>query len=211
VRKTVEFAGISGYLAGDGPGIVVFHEWWGLVPHIIDICDRLAALGFTALAPDVYHGATASSNDEAEELQKEFDREGAVAEAVETVGELRRRGCERVGTIGFCMGGSLSLATSAACPVDATVAYYGIWPKSGEHSITNPILVHVAEHEEHNWTATPEQFPKWFAGMSNAEIHIYWGTQHAFFNDTRPERYDEAAANLSWDRTVAFFREHLAS
>lgn len=108
------------------------------------------------------------------------------------------------------MGGALSLAVSATCAVDATVAYYGIWPHSGERSITNPVLVHVAEHEEHNWPALPAHFPRWFEGMPNVEIHIYPGTQHAFFNDTRPEAYDAAAAALSWDRTVAFLRDHLS-
>lgn len=211
--EAVEFDGISGYLvAGDGPGIVVLHEWWGLVPHIEDVCDRFGRLGFTALAPDLYHGATAAETepDDAEKLLMELDRERAIAEVAATVGELRRRGCVKVGTIGFCMGGALSLAASAACSVDATVAYYGIWPHSGERSITNPILVHVAEHEEHNWPALPRHFPRWFEGMSNAQIHIYPGTRHAFFNDTYTESYDDAAARLSWERTVAFFREHLA-
>jgi carboxymethylenebutenolidase len=139
-----------------------------------------------------------------------LDRERAIGEVAATVRALRQRGCEKVGTIGFCMGGALALTASAACPIDATVAYYGIWPHTGERTITNPILVHVAEHEEHNWPALPEHFPKWFAGMNNAQIHIYPGTPHGFFNDTRPSAYDEAAATLSWGRTVAFFRESLA-
>jgi len=209
----VEFDGISGYLAdSNGPGVVVLHEWWGLVPHIIDVCDRFAALGFTALAPDLYQGATAANSevDDAEKLLTELDRERAIAEVATTVAELRRRGCTSVGTLGFCLGGALSVAASAACAVDATVAYYGIWPHHGERTITNPILVHVAEHEEHNWPALPAHFPRWFEGMTNAQVHIYWGTQHAFFNDTRPESYDADAAALSWDRTVAFFGEHLA-
>ena len=210
--ETVAFDGLSGYLAdGGGPGVVVIHEWWGLVPHILDVCDRLAARGFTALAPDVYHGLTASNSepDAAERLLMEMGRDRATAEVGAAVAELRRRGCERVATLGFCMGGALSLAASAVCPVEATVAYYGIWPRSGERSITNPILVHVAEHEEHNWPALPAHFPSWFEGMDNAEIHIYPGTPHAFFNDSRPESYDRAAAELSWDRTIAFLREHL--
>lgn len=211
--ETVELDGTAMYLAdGHGPCIVVLHEWWGLVPHIEDVCDRFAALGFTALAPDFYDGATAPNTepDAAEQLLMRLDRERAVAQVVATVAELRRRGCTKVGIIGFCTGAALALAASAACPVDATVAYYGIWPHSGERTITNPILVHVAEHEEHNWPALPAHFPRWFEGMSNAAIHIYPGTQHAFFNDSRPEGYDEAAATLSWDRTVVFLRQHLA-
>jgi len=184
----------------------------GLVPHIRAVCDRLGALGYTALAPDLYRGATATNTepDHAEKLMMRLDRERAIAEVAVTVAELRRRGCSKVGTIGFCLGGALSLAASAACPVDATVAYYGIWPLTGERTITNPILVHVAEHEEHNWPALPAHFPKWFEGMRNAQVHIYPDTQHAFFNETRPEAYNEAAAKLSWDRTVVFFSEHLA-
>jgi carboxymethylenebutenolidase len=210
--EAVEFQGIEAYLAdGGGPGVVVLHEWWGLVSHIEDICDRFAALGYTALAPDLYHGSRSDNEvDEAERLLMQMDRERAVAEVAITVDEMRRRGCVKVGVIGFCMGAALAFTASAVCPVDATVGYYGIWPHSGERTITTPILAHVAEHEEHNWPALPAYFPHWFEGMDNAEIHIYWGTDHAFFNDTRPS-YDAAAAELSWDRTVGFFREHLAS
>ncbi len=211
--EMVAFDDLTGYLAdGRGPGIVVLHEWWGLVPHIKDVCDRFAALGFTAVAPDLYHGATVPNTepDDAERLLMALDRERAISEVASTVAELRRRGRPKVGTVGFCVGGALSLAASARCRVDATVAYYGVWPHSGERSIKTPILVHVAEHEEHNWPALPAHFPEWFAGMSNAEIYIYWGTQHAFFNDTRPVSYDEHAAELSWDRTIGFLREHLS-
>jgi carboxymethylenebutenolidase len=213
VGERVTFDGLAGYLAdGDGPGVVVLHEWWGLVAQIEDVCDRLGALGFTALAPDLYHGESVPETepDAAEQLMMRMDRARAVAEVATTVAELRRRGCTRVATLGFCVGAALSLAASAVCPVDATVAYYGIWPHSGERTITNPILVHVAEHEEHNWPALPAHFPRWFEGMDNVELHVYPGTQHAFFNDHRPEAYDRAAATLSWDRTIAFLREHLA-
>lgn len=99
--------------------------------------------------------------------------------------------------------------TAAVCDVGATVAFYGIFPKTREREITSPVLVHVAEHEEHNPPASPAQFPSWFAGMSNVEIHIYGGTQHAFFNDTYVDSCDPIAARLSWDRTVGFLRGHL--
>jgi carboxymethylenebutenolidase len=214
--EEIDAEGVSGYLAaGGGPGVVVLHEWDGLVPHIRDVTDRIAALGFTALAPDLYDGASAPWGDaaEAHRLQRQIlrDPEAAAARVALAVGELRKRGHLKVATLGFCTGGALSLLTSAISPVDATVAYYGIWPRTGERSITNPVLVHVAEHEEHNPPASPEQFPTWFDGMSNVEIHIYPGTQHAFFNDTYADSYDEVAAALSWDRTVSFLRQHLAS
>jgi len=113
-----------------------------------------------------------------------------------------------VATLGFCTGGAL-LLTSALYPIDATVAYYGIFAHRGERNITNPVLVHVAEHEEHNPPASPEQFPNWFEGIANVELHIYTGTRHAFFNDTYPDCYDAGAASLSWERTTSFLRTHL--
>ena len=212
--EAVTFAGTSAYLAdGGGPGLVVIHEWWGLVPHIKDVAERFAAVGFTALAPDLYEGATADEEpDEAEKLMMRLHPDRAIAGAAATVDELRRRGCTKVGIIGFCLGGAIALATSAAavgCDLAATVAYYGIWPRMGENTIPNPVLVHVAEHEEHNPPALPANFPKWFEGMTNVELHIYWGTQHAFFNDTYADSYDPDAARLSWARTVAFLGEHL--
>src|SRR4030081_2755101 len=99
--EMVAFDDLSAYLAdGDGPGIVVIHEWWGLVAHIKDICDRLAALGFTALAPDLYHGLTATNTEpgDAEKLLMELARDRAIAEVAAAVAELHRRGCAHVGT-----------------------------------------------------------------------------------------------------------------
>ena len=214
VGTMVEFGDVRGYLAnGGGAGVALFHEWWGLVPQIKGVADRLAGLGFTVLAPDLYHGRTAAMDEVAlaEELLAALDREQAVAEGCLSVAELRHRGCEKVATLGFCTGGAVSIATSAACRVDATVAYYGIWPKGRERSITNPILVHVAELEgDYNWTAQPAHMLRWFEGMSNAQVYIYEGCQHAFCNPERPDLYDEAAANLSWERTVDFLHLHLA-
>ena len=171
--EQVDVQGMTGYLAGDGPaGVVVLHEWDGLVPHIRDVTDRVAAVGFTALAPDLYDGASAPWGDagEAQRLQRQIlrDPEGAAARVARAVGELRERGRPKVGVLGFCTGGALSLLTSAIYPVDATVAYYGIFPRRGERNITNPVLVHVAEHEEHNPPASPEQLPTWFEGMRNS-------------------------------------------
>jgi carboxymethylenebutenolidase len=208
----IVFGAVPAFVAeGDGPGVVVVHDWWGLVPQIERVCERLAAAGYTALAPDLYRGAWAANDDpdEADRLMTALDREGAVADAVAAVAELRRRGCATVGIIGFCTGGAVSLAASAVCSVEATVSYYGIWPHHGEREITNPVLVHVAEHEDYNPLVTPAQFPRWFTGMTNVQLHVYPGTQHAFFNEARPDLYDAAAATLSWDRTLQFLAQHL--
>jgi carboxymethylenebutenolidase len=190
MSELIQFNGITAHLAdGGGPGVIVLHEWWGLVPHILDVTDRFSAEGFTALAPDLYHGVSAANHepDVAEKLMMRQDPRRAISEARIAVVELRRRGCATVGIVGFCLGGALALAASgdlfyleADGPavvqgrlIDATVAFYGVWPKSGEKTIATPVLVHVAEHEQHNPPALPENFPKWFAGMGNVEMHIY--------------------------------------
>jgi carboxymethylenebutenolidase len=212
VGQLLEVAGISTYESGDtGACLVVLHEWWGLVPHIKDVCDRFGAAGFRAFAPDLYEGETAPETepDKAEWLMSRLDREQAIGAVRAVVEDLRLRECREVALLGFCMGSALAIAASARCAVDATVGYYGIWPHAGERTITSPLLIHVAEHEEHNWPALPAHFPRWFEGMSNVEMYIYEGTQHAFFNDVRPDAYDQAAAQLSWDRTLAFLRTHL--
>lgn len=203
---------VEGYLAGDGPAAVaVLHEWDGLVPHIRDVTDRLAAEGFTAFAPDLYDGASAPWGDssEAQRLQSRIlgNPDGAAARIADAVAELRARGHPRVATLGFCTGGALSLLTSARCPIDATVTYYGVFAWRGKPDVPNPVLIHLAEHEEHYPPAG--QFREWFDGAAGAEIHVYPGTRHAFFNDTYPDCYDAEAAARSWRRTISFLRAHL--
>jgi carboxymethylenebutenolidase len=213
VGRDIDVDGILVYESGDaGPCVVVLHEWWGLVPHIKDVCDRFTAAGFRAVAPDLYDGAAAleTEPDRAEWLMARLNRDRAVRAVRQVVAYLRQGGCDQVALVGFCMGSALAIAASARCAVNATVGYYGIWPHTGERTISNPILIHVAEHEEHNWPALPAHFPRWFEGMSNVELHIYDGTQHAFFNDARPDLYDQMAAQLSWDRTLTFLTKHLA-
>ena len=210
----------EGYLSvpesGRGPGVVVIQEWWGLVPHIKDVADRFAAAGFVALAPDLYHGDVARSPDEAGKMmmalniaQTEKDMRGAVdyllsQEATEG---------ERVGTVGFCMGGALSLyAASKNGKVGACVVFYGIHPNAQPDfdSLRAPVLGLFAEKD----TLVPpsavrELEEKVRERGGEIETHIYPDTDHAFFNNTRPEVYDAEAAADAWLRTVEFFNEHL--
>lgn len=211
----------TGYLSipegGEGPGVIVLQEWWGLVPHIQDVADRFAREGFVALAPDLYHGRATKSPDEAGKLmmaldinQTEKDLRGAIQYllAHEAV-----RG-ESVGTIGFCMGGVLSLyAASKNAQVGACVVFYGIHPKVQPdfENLRAPVLGLYAENDA---TVPPDAVRELEAKLvalgKQAEMHIYQGTDHAFFNDTRPEVYDPEAAEKAWQRTLAFFREHIA-
>ncbi|HYE15695.1 MAG TPA: dienelactone hydrolase family protein [Pyrinomonadaceae bacterium] len=210
----------AGYLSvpegGRGPGVIVIQEWWGLVAHIKEVADRFAAEGFVALAPDLYHGRETKSPDEAGKLmmalniaQAEKDLRGAVEylaghEAVEG---------ERVGTVGFCMGGVLSLyAASKNDGVGACVVFYGIHPKV-EPDLENlraPVLGLYAERDQF---VPPDAARALEARLKElgkrAEFHIYPGADHAFFNDTRPEVYDAEAAADAWRRTVEFFRASL--
>ena len=223
--EMVEFesngATARGYLStpkgGGGPGVIVLQEWWGLVPHIKDVADRFAAEGFVALAPDLYHGRSASSRDEAGKLMMALDigrAEEDLRGAVKYLSGHESVEGERVGTVGFCMGGVLSLyAASKNEQVGACVVFYGIHPKV-EPDLGNlkaPVLGLYAENDK---SVPPEAVreleSKLKALGKSVEMHIYPGTEHAFFNDTRPEVFDAGAASDAWRRTVAFFREHLA-
>ncbi|HWS54229.1 MAG TPA: dienelactone hydrolase family protein [Pyrinomonadaceae bacterium] len=209
-----------GYLAlpegGRGPGVVVLQEWWGLVPHIRDVADRFAREGFVALAPDLYHGETARSPDEAGKMMMALNIEQAEKDlrgAVEYLLAHEAVGGGSVGTVGFCMGGVLSLfAASKNERVGACVVFYGIHPKVEPDldRLRAPVLGLYAERDR---SVPPEAVRELEARLrergKSIETHIYPGTDHAFFNDTRPEVYDPEAAADAWRRTVEFFREHL--
>lgn len=223
--EMVEFesngAKARGYLStpegGKGPGVVVLQEWWGLVPHIKDVADRFAAEGFVALAPDLYHGRSTTSPDEAGKLMMALDigrAEEDLRGAVEYLSGHAGVEGEKVGTVGFCMGGVLSLyAASKNEQVGACVVFYGIHPKV-EPDLENlkaPVLGLYAEEDK---SVPPESVRELESRLKalgkSAEVHIYPGADHAFFNDTRPEVFDAEAASDAWRRTVRFFREHLA-
>ncbi|HEX7175922.1 MAG TPA: dienelactone hydrolase family protein [Pyrinomonadaceae bacterium] len=224
--EMVEFgsngATARGYLsvseAGRGPGVVVLQEWWGLVPHIKDVCDRFAREGFVALAPDLYHGDVARSPDEAGKMmmalnieRTEKDLRGAIDYLL---GHEAVAGAV-VGAVGFCMGGVLSLyAASVNEQVGACVVFYGIHPKVEpplEH-LRAPVLGLYAERDASVPPAAVRELEARLRELGKSvEMHIYPDTDHGFFNDTRPEVYDDAAAEDAWRRTVAFFREHLAA
>jgi carboxymethylenebutenolidase len=211
----------AGYLAtpasGSGPGVVVIQEYWGLVPHIRSIADRFAAEGLVALAPDLYHGEATRSPDEAGKLmmalnidRTEKDLRGAIAYLLsrpEVQGGT-------VGTVGFCMGGQLSLFAACANPqVGACVDFYGIHPgvTPDIQALRAPVLGFFAENDSY---VPPEAVHRLERGLKSAgksaDFTIYPGADHAFFNDTRPEVYHAGYAAETWARTVAFLRSHLS-
>ena len=210
----------GGYLAtppsGSGPGVVVIQEWWGLVDHVKSVADRLAGAGFAALAPDFYDGRTTASPDEAGKLMMALDIAGAEKKLRGAIDYLLSRGevrGGRVGTVGFCMGGQLSLFAACANPkVGACVDFYGIHPsvKPDLAALQAPVLGFFAERDE---LVPPEAARRLErdlqAAGKQAEITVFDGADHAFFNDTRPDVHHAEHAARCWERMVAFFREHL--
>jgi len=206
-----------GYLARpaakDARGLVVIQEWWGLNDHIKKVADRLAREGFLALAPDLYHGKLTKSPDEAGKLMMALDIERAEKDLRGSVAHLKSLSGRGVGTVGFCMGGTLSLFAACAngADVSACVVYYGghMAVKNDFDRLQAPVLGHWAEHDDWANANAPAIERELVKRGKPCEFHSYPGTKHAFFNDERPEVYDEAAAELSFARTLAFFRKHL--
>ncbi|MGD1012151.1 MAG: dienelactone hydrolase family protein [Acidimicrobiales bacterium] len=208
-----------GYLAsptrGTGPGVVVIQEWWGLVDHVTDVCDRFAKEGFVALAPDLYHGLKTTNPDEAGELMMALDLDGAAKDMSGAVDEVAKRSSGRgIGVVGFCMGGGLALMLASERPdkVRAAVPFYGVIPWEGVQvdyqALTGAVLGHFAGRDE---SATYEDAQTLVrrlqeAGNGDVDVHIYPETDHAFFNDTRPEVHDPGASALAWQRTIEFLR-----
>ena len=223
--RMVEFAtngrSSRGYLAtpasGRGPGVIVIQEWWGLVDHVKDVADRFAGEGFAALAPDMYHGETAASPDDAGKLMMALDVGRTERDLRGAVDYLLARGevsGDRVGAVGFCMGGQLALFAACANPkVGACVDFYGIHPAVTPDlaSLQAPVLGFFAEKDAF---VTPDAARRLEADLQAAgkdvEITIFDGADHAFFNDTRAEVYHARYAAECWTRMLAFYRRHLA-
>ena len=210
----------SGYLAspetGSGPGVIVIQEWWGLVDHIKNVADRFAAAGFVALAPDMYDGQTTDSPDEAGKLMMALEIDKAERTLRGAIDYLLSRddvAGATVGTVGFCMGGQLSLYAACANPkVGACVDFYGIHPNVSPDlgSLEAPVLGFFAENDGF---VTPDAARQLEAGLKAAgkdvEITIFEGADHAFFNDTRHAAYHATYADQCWSRMVSFFEEQL--
>jgi carboxymethylenebutenolidase len=216
------FAGgnTGGYLAtpkqGSGPGVIVIQEWWGLVDHIKDVCDRFADEGFVALAPDLFHGKTTRSPDEAGKLMMalridEADRDlSAAAQYLSTQDSTTS---EKVGVVGFCMGGALALYTATKNEdVGACVVFYGGHPKVKPDlpNLHAPVLGLYAEKDGFVTPDLVRALEREVKALGKSiEVLIYPDADHAFFNDTRPEVYNAEAAADAWRRTIAFLRAHL--
>jgi carboxymethylenebutenolidase len=227
--ESIEFASNGdtghGYIAtpangaGSTIGIVVLQEWWGLVDQIKHTCDRLAGEGFTALAPDLYHGTTVplTEPDAAAQEMMAMSMSGAAKELGGAVDELlRRTGGSGVGVIGFCMGGGLALVLATQRPdaVKAVVTAYGVipWPDAQpDYALLDAaVSVHVAGQDGFFTPEAARALEDQLRGLGkSAEFHLYPEADHAFFNEDRPEVFRQDAADLLWGRALAFFRQTL--
>lgn len=210
-----------GYLAtpsgGGGIPVVVIQEWWGLVPHIEDVCERFAAEGFVALAPDLYRGEKTTEPDEAGKLMMALNVDQAAKDmsgAVDKVKEVSGR--DAVGVVGFCMGGGLALVLACHRPdaIKACVPFYGLIPWPGVQPDYSRMAAAVQGHyAENDGFFGPDQVKQLQdqlrAAGKEADLYIHPGVDHAFFNDTRPDVYDADAAARAWSETLAFLRAEL--
>src|SRR5215211_4375996 len=211
----------SGYLSspekGNGPGVVVIQEWWGLVDHIKDVCDRFAAEGFVALAPDLYHGKTTKSPDEAGKMMMAMridEAERDLSAAVQYLSTQDSTTSGKIGVVGFCMGGALSLYTATKnSNIGACVVFYGGHPKVKPDlpNLHAPVLGLYAEKDDFVTPDSVHELERQLKDLGKqVDMKIYKDADHAFFNDTRPEVYNAEASVDAWQRTIAFLREHLS-
>jgi carboxymethylenebutenolidase len=200
--------------AGKLPAILVIHENRGLNPHIEDIARRLALDNFVAFAPDALFplGGYPGDEDKARELFPKLDQNKTRADFIAAANWLKARPetIGRIGAVGFCYGGGVVNYLATQLPdLAAGVPFYGSSPTTADVAkIKSPMLIQSAAVDERINASWPEYEAALKAAGVKYERHLYPGTQHGFNNDTTP-RYDKAAANLAWKRTIDFFKQNL--
>ena len=215
---------ISAYLAvpeqGSGSGVLVLHAWWGLTEPFRQVCDRLAEAGFVALAPDLYHGKTTASVEEAQALSAALDRDverwrGDIAGAVQFLRQHtathQADGRGKLALVGFSLGGdyALDMSVNLAEEVAAVVTFYTAWAEPDYSRASAAYLCHFAEDDPFKSVeSVAEMEQELQAARRPATFYTYPGTKHWFFEENRPE-YDAQAARVAWERTIAFLHQQL--
>jgi len=214
---------INGYLVRPSgatkklPVVLVIHENRGLNPHIEDVARRLAVEGYLALAPDLLsvNGGTPPEEDKARELHTKTEREDMIAAALAAIPFMQKRAeaTGKVGAVGFCFGGGVVNRMAAGSPdLAAAVPYYGLQvPAEMVPAIKAPLLLQYAETDENINKGIAAYEAALIANNKKYAIHVYPGTQHAFNNDTGAARYNKAAADLAWQRTIVWFNKYVGS
>lgn len=215
---------ISAYLAepshGSGPGVLVLHAWWGLTEPFRQVCDRLAEAGFVTLAPDLYHGKTTTSVEEAKALVAALDQDvervrGDIAGAVQFLRQhhatklANDRG--KLALVGFSLGGAYAfdMSVTLAEEIAAVVTFYASYPGLDYHSAKAAYLCHFAEHDPYEPAESVVEMEQALQAAGRPiTCYTYPGTKHWFFEENRPE-YDAQAARVAWEQTIAFLHERL--
>jgi len=226
VKITVDNGAFDAYLAmppkGRGPGVVVIQEIFGINKVMRDITDGFAAQGFCAICPDLFWrqkpGIQLTDKTEAEwakafELYKGFNVDLGIGDIAATLEQFRQmKGvAERVGAVGYCLGGLLAYLTAARTKADACVGYYGVGIENylGEaKKIHKPLMLHIAEKDSYCKPDAQAKIKQGLANMKNVEIHTYAGMEHAFAREGG-QHYDKAAASFANSRTTKFFKDQL--
>lgn len=222
--ENIQYKGHSGqmlaYMArpkkeGRFPAIIVIHENKGLQPHIKDVTRRFALEGFVAMAPDALsaQGGTPATAEEAGPMFQKMDYEAVKKDFVAAVAYLKTNPhtTGKVGCTGFCWGGAMTNQVAVNSPdLTAAVPYYGSAPKEEDvPNIKASMLLHYAGDDER----INQGIPAYEAALKKAgvdyKLFMYEGAQHAFNNDSNPQRYNKQAAELAWKRTIDFFKEKL--
>lgn len=218
--ETIEFVTANGdttaYVAkpesGNGKAVMLIHEWWGLNDHIKDIAGRYAAEGFIAIAPDLYRGKVATDPENASKMMHELATKDGLDTIGRAVSEAKDRyGVSHLGITGYCMGGTFALR--AACEVEgiaAAVPFYGDIPDESVLAKLRVPTIFVSGTRD-GWI-TPAKVAELEAAAAQHQLPVEslkYDADHAFFNNTRPEVFNEDAASDAWSRAVAFFNSKL--
>jgi carboxymethylenebutenolidase len=198
------------------PAVLIIHENRGLQPHIQDVTRRMAKEGFLAMAPDALSplgGTPENDLDKAVSMIGQLDKDKTIKNFVAAVKYLKTQPLStgKVGCTGFCWGGGMTNQVAVNSPdLDAAVPYYGMQPAADQvPSIKAPIMAHYAGDDTRINQGIPAFEEALKKNKKEYQIFMYEGAQHAFNNDSNPERYNEKAAKLAWSRTIAFFKEKL--
>jgi carboxymethylenebutenolidase len=194
----------------------VIQEWWGLVPHIKDVCDRYAAEGFVALAPDLFHGQSTTEPDEAGKLMMTLNLDQAAKDLGGAIDFLLAHDAVTstgIGVTGFCMGGGLAMLLAVQRPTDivACAPYYGVIPWESAQpdwsQLQAPVRGHFAAEDGFFGPELVQGLEQTLVGLGkDVVLEIHPGVDHAFFNDDRPEVYSAEESAAAWDETIEFFR-----
>ncbi len=213
IKLDVNGKAVNAYLASPangGPGILLLHAWWGLKPFFKELCDQIAAQGYSALAPDMFDGQVAKTIDEAKMLAQGSDSQAIGDIVMAAKDHLHNITNNKIGVMGFSFGAAWALIASDYDPekIGATVLFYGAYPTEFK-KIKSKVLGHFCEVDEWEPIEGVREMETYLkAAGVEVELHFYPKVSHWFMETDRPE-YDSASAQLVWDRTYEFLKSSL--